>query len=587
MELRDYQKECVDIINGLESGSYLVVMATGLGKTVTFSSINRRGRMLIISHREELVYQPKKYFDCSYGVEIRDKTSNGEEVVSASLLSLVNRLDRFKPDDFDIIITDEAHHAVAKSYRTIYDYFKPRLHLGFTATPNRADNVKLGEIFSKIIFDRDIKWGIENGYLANIRCMVADVGYKLNDVRSRMGDFMQNDLERALNIEECNQTVAEVYHKQAIGKTLIFCATKKHCESLAEFIPEAEVITESTKNRSEVLDRFAHGDLNVLINCLVLTEGTDLPMIQTIIMCRPTQNVSLYVQAVGRGLRLFDKKEDLLLIDCVGASSLPICTAPVLFGLDNDVKPKEGERLTDVDKRIKEEKFLQMQRTTPWKVNISMVDLFEKKGKYDTHDVNYTIIEDGEMVCSLGDGIIIVINPEDMVGNSFMTIQQWDKMLLKTEPEPMQKVLDKAYNTLKNSYATNVSLWNRNKVKEWGSNSVSEKQVFLLKKLYSTSELNNVDFKTLTKCEASCMISRRLPKSGLPAPTPGRTNSRGQLMATEKQIEFLENLLTEEEQEEFDLENLTKKQACELIDRGVQRRNAERAASRRSRRRIS
>ena len=168
IELSDYQLECLEIINSLDSGSYLVAVATGLGKTVIFSHIKRRGRMLILSHREELVWQPRKYFDCSYGVEQAEHHSNGEEVVSASVQSLVRRLDSFAPDEFDIIITDEAHHAVADTYRQIYEHFKPRLHIGFTATPNRADNVKLGEVFSKIIYERNLKWGIKHGYLSYI-----------------------------------------------------------------------------------------------------------------------------------------------------------------------------------------------------------------------------------------------------------------------------------------------------------------------------------------------------------------------------------------------------------------------------------
>ena len=177
--LRDYQQECVNIINNTESGSYLVAVATGLGKTVIFSHIKRRGRMLILSHREELVWQPRKYFDCTFGVEQADNHSNGDEVVSASVQSLVRRLDSFSPDDFDIIITDEAHHAVADTYRRIYDYFKPRLHIGFTATPNRADNVKLGEIYSKIIYERNIKWGIDHKYLTDVKCFTVDIGFDL------------------------------------------------------------------------------------------------------------------------------------------------------------------------------------------------------------------------------------------------------------------------------------------------------------------------------------------------------------------------------------------------------------------------
>lgn len=185
MILRDYQQECVDIIDHTESGSYLVAVATGLGKTVIFSHIKRRGKMLILSHREELVWQPKKYFDCSFGVEQSKIHSNGEDVISASVQSLVRRLKNFSPDEFDIIVTDEAHHAVAETYRKIFDYFKPRLHVGFTATPNRADNIKLGAIYSKIIFQRDLKWGIKNGYLSDIRCMTVDIGYDLSDVHKQ------------------------------------------------------------------------------------------------------------------------------------------------------------------------------------------------------------------------------------------------------------------------------------------------------------------------------------------------------------------------------------------------------------------
>ncbi len=135
--LRDYQKEVLDIIDKLEPGSYLIQMATGLGKTATFTNIKRKGRVLVLAHREELITQPVKYYNCPVGIEMASSSSNGEEVVIASIMSLTHRLEKFKPDDFDMIIIDECHHAAAESYRKILNYFKPRLVLGFTATPNR------------------------------------------------------------------------------------------------------------------------------------------------------------------------------------------------------------------------------------------------------------------------------------------------------------------------------------------------------------------------------------------------------------------------------------------------------------------
>lgn len=175
LELRGYQRECVEAVERAGDGRHLVVMATGLGKTVTFAALPRRGRTLILSHRDELVRQPERYFDCPFGVEKAGERSHGEEVVSASVqtLSREARLSRFKPGDFDVVITDEAHHAVAETYRRVVDRLEPRVHLGFTATPNRNDKVGLKAVFDDIVFSRDMKWGIEHGYLADIDCMAA------------------------------------------------------------------------------------------------------------------------------------------------------------------------------------------------------------------------------------------------------------------------------------------------------------------------------------------------------------------------------------------------------------------------------
>lgn len=137
IKLRDYQKEVLEIIDKLESGSYLIQMATGLGKTATFTNIKRKGRVLVLAHREELVTQPVKYYDCPVGIEMANHKSNNEPVIIASVMSLTHRLEKFKSDEFDMIIIDECHHAAANSYKKIINYFKPRLLLGLTATPNR------------------------------------------------------------------------------------------------------------------------------------------------------------------------------------------------------------------------------------------------------------------------------------------------------------------------------------------------------------------------------------------------------------------------------------------------------------------
>lgn len=106
-QLRPYQQEAVDLVNGLEGGSYLLNLATGLGKTVIFSSFQRKGKVLVLVHREELAYQAKNKYNCKVGLEMADNKSNGEDVVIASVQSLVRRLEKFPKKYFDMIIIDE------------------------------------------------------------------------------------------------------------------------------------------------------------------------------------------------------------------------------------------------------------------------------------------------------------------------------------------------------------------------------------------------------------------------------------------------------------------------------------------------
>ncbi len=508
--LRDYQQECVDIINALDSGSYLVAVATGLGKTVIFSHIQRRGRMLILSHREELVWQPKKYFDCTFGVEQAAHHSDGEEVVSASVQSLIRRLDAFPPDAFDIIITDEAHHAVAESYRKIYAHFKPRLHIGFTATPNRADNVKLGEIYSSIIFERNLKWGIRHEYLSNIRCMQVDVGYDLSGVNKLGDDLNQAQLSNAVDRSFQNEAVAQAYEELAVGQTLIFASSVQHAEHLAELIDGAVVVSADTDNRNEIIERFTNREIPCLVNCMVFSEGTDMPLIETVMIARPTRNASLYTQMVGRGLRLHPDKKELHLIDCVGVTGkLDICTAPDLFGLDK--LPKEvteermqGKLITEIEEMVEEE----MHKPPDWKINMQLIDLFEKSGKYDTHDVHYVMMPDGSMNCTPDSNHLIHVQGEDMIGNSKAELFCGKVLQWATNCAPMQEVLDFVYQRLVCDFQRNKALWDLNIVKRWGALPASDSQMRYLKKLARKNKRTDIPVNNLTKYEASILIGQ-------------------------------------------------------------------------------
>ena len=521
--LRPYQQEALDSIT--ESGAYLICLATGLGKTVTFSQIPRHGRMLILSHRDELVHQPEKYFDCSFGVEQAEETSHGEEVISASVQSLVRRLDKFKPDDFDVVVVDEAHHSIAKSYRTIIDYFKPRLLLGFTATPNRNDGVGLKEIYQDIIFERNMKWGIENGYLSDIHCLRVEIGYDLRRVAMRLGDYAPEALDRAVNIESANEAVAKTYKLYAKPPCLIFCASVAHAENLANLIDGA-VAVKGGQDRSDIVKAFSSGDIPCITNCMVFTEGTDLPNVKTVIMARPTKNLSLYQQCIGRGLRLYPDKEYLTLIDCVGASDdADFCTAPSLLGFDiKDVPPKlrgkiQGD-LFDLPEIMED----CMDTPEVWIKNVQRVELWARKNNYDTHGINFFKMADGSMVVQ-----DIHLPPEDSLGRI-----EW-----LGRKEPAQKVFDAVYDLLQKDYSEERRLWDLDLTKKWGNSPASEKQKSII-----TKKVKGFDASNLTKFEACQVLTRIF------APQP----------PTKRQIYFLQA-------HGYDTSNLTRNEASKIIGR--------------------
>lgn len=492
--LRDYQQECHDLIETLDPGSYLIQMATGLGKTATFTTLKRKGRVLVLAHREELVTQPIKYYDCPVGIEMANHKSNGEDVVIASVQSIIHRLDKFKPDDFDMIITDEAHHAAAKSYRKIYEYFKPRLHLGFTATPNRGDNVRLDDIYQDIIFERDIKWAIQNKYLTDIYCMRVNIGYDISKVARRMGDFAPGELEEAMNQDVLNNAIAEAYKKYAKGQTLIFACSVDHAEAIAEKIPGAVAVTAKTKNRDELIKKFTNREIPALVNCMIFTEGTDMPLVETVMIARPTSNSSLYTQMVGRGLRLYPGKEKLTLIDLVGTTGRAnLCTAPSLLGIDLNTVPasKQDEIIGDL---FELPDLITKKSDCPasWIRNVEIVNLWAKEQEYNTHGVNYFKMPNGDMVVSIPKKKIR-IPAQDELGKTTIGGQKMS----------MQRALDKVFLYLQEEYPQYEYIWNVENMKKWGKYPASEKQIESIKRF-----MKDFDTENLNKMQATQILNR-------------------------------------------------------------------------------
>lgn len=463
--------------------------------TVIFSHIPRNGRMLIISHREELVNQPLKYFECSTGIERAKYHSNGEEVISASVQTLVKRLDSFSPTDFEYVIVDEGHHSIGRTYRDILNYFNPQKVIAFTATPNRLDNVGLYNIYSEIIYQKDLRWMIEHGYLCDLYCLRVNIGYDLSRVSIRNGDYAPGELDEAM--QGTADAIAQAYMEHAKGPTIIFAASVRHAEDIAKKIPGAAVVTGQTKDRGNVVEAFTRGDIKVLVNCMVFTEGTDIPCIETVIVARPTASDALYTQMVGRAMRLYQGKERAILIDCVGVTGTrSLCTAPSLLGLNLDGIPES--RTNQVQGMLFDLPALAESASDcpeSWIKNVQVVNIWAKEQGLNTRDIAFFKQPDGRLTVALK-GRKITIPAPDMLG--YIPCKDGSKM-------PLQAAIDLVFTELKEHYADQDKLWNRKKMSKWRREPASDKQKQLIGRLCKGWKKED-----LTKGEAALILNRLL-----------------------------------------------------------------------------
>jgi superfamily II DNA or RNA helicase len=334
LKLRPYQHAFVDgVFEQFRSHtSTLGVMATGLGKTICFAHAIKKmcedtgQRAMVIAHREELVRQAAENIKAITGSEPDIEMANEwaseigvqgrAQVVVASKDTLQNkRLERFDPNDFCLLTTDEAHHAVAKSYQKIYEHFhkNPDLkHLGVTATPDRADETALGKIYESVAYEYGIENGIEDGWLVPIRQTSVTVdGLDYSNVRTLAGDLNGADLAKVLEQEKViHEIVGPAIELARDRRTLLFAHSLAQAERICEVLNRHKddvakwVSGETAKDtRRLVLQNYAAGKFQFLVNVGVFTEGFDEPGVQVVVMARPTKSRSLFAQMVGRGTR--------------------------------------------------------------------------------------------------------------------------------------------------------------------------------------------------------------------------------------------------------------------------------------------
>ncbi|KAJ3956119.1 putative ATP-dependent helicase IRC3 [Colletotrichum tropicale] len=369
IQLRSYQEECIQsVLQSLQNGHKRlgISLATGSGKTVIFTQLieriqprqDRATQTLILAHRRELVEQAARhctnaYPDKSVDIEMGSLHATGTaDITVASLQSITSgeRLEKFDPEGFKLVLVDEAHHIVAPGYMRVLRHFgldtkqadSPSL-VGVSATFSRFDGLKLGAAIDEIVYHKDYVDMIGDKWLSDVIFTTVESTADISKVRSGAnGDFQAGELSKAVNTEKINEiTVRSWLAKAAERKsTLVFCVDLAHVAGLTQTFRkhgfDARFVTGDTPKveRSTILEAFRGGEFPVLVNCGVFTEGTDIPNIDCVILARPTRSRNLLVQMIGRGMRLHKGKTDCHVIDMVSSLETGIVTTPTLFGLD-------------------------------------------------------------------------------------------------------------------------------------------------------------------------------------------------------------------------------------------------------------
>ncbi|POR39476.1 Putative mitochondrial ATP-dependent helicase irc3 [Tolypocladium paradoxum] len=368
-KLRDYQQECIkSVLLSLKRGHKRVgiSLATGSGKTVIFTQLIDKirsrpdggDRTLILAHRRELVEQAARHCQLAYPnktieIEMGSLHASGTaDITIASVQSITSkeRLEKFDPSSFKLVLVDEAHHIVAQGYLKTLKHFgleqkqkdSPTL-IGVSATFSRFDGVKLGAAIDEIVYHKDYVDMISDKWLSDVIFTTVASSANLSKVKNgAFGDFQTGELSKVVNTDEVNDITVRSWMAKAPDRksTLVFCVDLAHVAGLThkfrEYGFDARFVTGDTPKmeRSETLEAFKKGKFPVLVNCGVFTEGTDIPNIDCIVLARPTRSRNLLVQMIGRGMRLHPGKKNCHIIDFVSSLETGIVTTPTLFGLD-------------------------------------------------------------------------------------------------------------------------------------------------------------------------------------------------------------------------------------------------------------
>lgn len=331
MQLRPYQEAAIAAIRAAYKAGKrapLLCAPTGAGKSamVKYMLGQTRKRVLYLCHRAELaemIHADLAAAGLPHGmITARSKTTDdGMNLHVGMVQTVARRLDKLPV--FDWVISDEAHLAMSDTWRGILHHYSAAWHLGMSATPCRLDGRGLGDVYDEIVYGPSVRELTDGGYLTRYRAFAPAVA--LDGIKRSGGDFQMGDAARVLDTSTITGDAIREYGRRMPGKrAIVFCCTREHADHVAgQFrmggIPAANVDgSMSSADRSARIDDFRAGRLMVLTNVDLLTTGFDMPSIAGAIFLRPTQSLALYLQMVGRILRIAPGKDEALILDHVG-----------------------------------------------------------------------------------------------------------------------------------------------------------------------------------------------------------------------------------------------------------------------------
>ncbi|MGF7042019.1 DUF3427 domain-containing protein [Mucilaginibacter lappiensis] len=352
----------------------LVVAATGTGKTVIssfdyrdFKNNNPRARLLFVAHRKEILEQAQRTFqhvlkNANFGeLWVDGQEPDNYEFVFASVQTLANQRNRMSlsPSFYDFIIIDEVHHIAASSYRPILAQFNPKVLLGLTATPERSDGEDILKDFSGVIAaEIRLPEALNRKLLSPFQYFALSDSVDLSKLSWKNGRYEINELTKLYTeddrrvsdiLSNCDKYLTNVHDVRALG----FCVSMDHARYMAEKFTlaglKADYLTSDNSNsRSEIREKLHNKEINYLFVRDIFNEGVDIPEIDTVLFLRPTESLTIFLQQLGRGLRLAPNKDCLTVLDFVG-------NARPEYDFEHKFRALVGKTQTSIIKEIEDE----------------------------------------------------------------------------------------------------------------------------------------------------------------------------------------------------------------------------------------